>query len=419
MLALLAVALMLPAGIVAASTYKVLHRFTGPDGANPLAGLIFDGAGNLYGTTRNGGSTGLGTVFRLVPNADGTWKESVLYSFSPADGDTAVAALSLDTKGNLYGTTAFGGGGTGVVFQLKPNAHGSWTEAVLHSFSGPDGLEPGAGSLIFDAAGNIYGTTLFGGSGLECGSVGCGVVFKLTPNADGTWKETILHSFCSLTSCTDGAEPDAGLLFDAAGNIYGTTLFGGSSSACVGSPPGCGVVFKLTPHTDGSWTERVLHRFTESSDGGQPDASLIFDAAGILYGTTLFGGSGCRPRNCGIVFKLTPHTDGSWTESVLHAFQDHPAAQPTGALSFDAAGNLYGTASNGRSVSGFGAVFRLAPKSGGGWTYTVPHTFLTNSVSYPYGSLALDKAGIVYGTASDCDGGNNCFGDGVVFEVMP
>ena len=420
----LALVLVLPMGSWAASKYKVLHKFTGQDGQHPYAGLIFDAKGNLYGTTRDGGSKDFGTVFKLTPNADGSWKETVLYSFCSvtncADGADPIAGLIFGATGSLYGTTAAGqGGGSGVVFQLKPHADGSWTESVLHRFTGPpDGLEPAAG-LTFDTAGNLYGTTIYGGSGPDCGSFGCGVVFELTPNADGSWNEKVVYSFCSLMACADGALAIAGLIFDTAGNLYGTTAFGGSSSHCTGSPSGCGVAFRLTPQTSGNWTESVLHSFTYSTDGGDPEAGLTLDAAGSLYGTTIFGASLCGNVTCGVVFKLKPTSDGSWTEGVLHSFKDHPAAQPHAAVIFDPTGNLYGTAANSLGVSGYGAVFRLGPKQGGGWTYTVLHTFHDQSVSFPHGGLVLDSAGNLYGTASDCDDGNNCFGNGVVFEVSP
>ena len=212
--------LTLAPGAWAASRYKVLYRFQvgGNDGSAPIAGLIFDAAGNLYGTTEYGGASNYGTVFKLTPNAVGSWTKSVLYSFKDgSDGGWPAAGLIFDAAGNLYGTTfdvSFSDYGT--VFKLTPNADGSWTESVLHSFNGSDGETPVAG-LIFDAAGNLYGTTDSGGAYRN------GTVFKLTPNADGSWTESVLHAFIG----SDGAHPDAGLIFDAAGNLYGTTDFGG------------------------------------------------------------------------------------------------------------------------------------------------------------------------------------------------
>jgi uncharacterized repeat protein (TIGR03803 family) len=234
----LAVALMLPAGAVAASKYKVLHKFTGgADGGSPYAGLIFDAAGNLYGTTGQGGSLGGGTVFKLTPNSDGTWKESVLYTFTGgADGGSTRAGLIFDAAGYLYGTTVFGGKtspqcplGCGVVFKLDPTGK----ESVLHAFAWSHGGIFPQGALIFDRAGNLYSTTSLGGNNNYCHHNGCGVVFKLTPKADGSWVYSLLHVFLSKPAWY----PD-GLVLDK-GNFYGT------AAACGGR---CrGVVFEVTP----------------------------------------------------------------------------------------------------------------------------------------------------------------------------
>ena len=369
-LAVIAVALVLAPGAWAASTFKVLHRFTGAfiggtDAAQPEAGLIFDAAGNVYGTTARGGGSvscglGCGTVFRLTPNPDGTWTESVLHSFDEEiDGESPFAGLIFDAVGNLYGTTAGGGGPArnGTVFKLTPNPDGSWTESVLHSFRlkrGADGAHP-FGGLIFDAAGNLYGVTVAGGASTNCPSsnTGCGVVFKLTPNSNGSWTERVIHSFCSVPNCADGGGPIAGLIFDAAGNLYGTTQGGGSA--------GNGTVFKLTPNSDGSWTESVLHSFT-GADGHNPFAGLIFDAAGNLYGTTNAGGASTNCSNgCGVVFKLTPNSDGTWTERVIHTFGSLPAVFPDAGLVLDAAGNLYGTTLLCVLSGGCGTVFKMTP----------------------------------------------------------
>jgi uncharacterized repeat protein (TIGR03803 family) len=321
--------------------------------------LVFDQAGNLYGTTESGGAHGGGTVFKLAPNADGSWRESVLYSFCSrtncVDGEAPFASLIFDQTGNLYGTTkgggahVGGGSGGGTVFKLAPNADGSWRESVLYSFCSrthcSDGEFPEA-SLIFDPAGNLYGTT-FGGGGL----FGGGTVFKLAPNG----RESVLHSFCFRTKC-DGEFPNASLIFDPAGNLYSTTFLGG---AHVG-----GTVFKLAPNADGSWRESVLHSFcsrTNCVDGAKP-AGLVFDFSGNLYGTTESGGDqGCLSGDgCGVVFKLTPNLNGGWKKAVLHTFADHPGANPGAGLIFDPAGNLYGTTEGALSTT-FGSVFALAP----------------------------------------------------------
>jgi len=350
--------------VAPSGTETVLHSFAGGnDGANPRAGLIADSSGNLYGTTRGGGGSGClglgcGVVFKLAPS--GT--ETVLFSFCPSDfpcsnGASPLAGLIADGKGNLYGTTSSGGAPNaevGTVFKLTP----SGTETVLHSFpGGSDGNEPHAG-LIADAKGNLYGTT-FSGGGSGCGGVGCGVVFKVTPS--GT--ERVIHSFCpSGFPCKDGINPVAVLTADAKGNLYGTTGFGGGGKACgTEFQLGCGTVFKLTP----SGTETVLYSFCSKpgcSDGMSPVAGLIADGSGNLYGTTrIGGGSKCNPPfGCGTVFKLTP----SGTETVLYSFTGgKDGAFPLAGLIADGSGNLYGTTSEGGGSkaceNGCGVVFKL------------------------------------------------------------
>jgi uncharacterized repeat protein (TIGR03803 family) len=352
-------------------TEKVLHHFGGgEDGASPLAGLILDAAGSLYGTTQAGGAYNSGTVFELSPTADGGWTEKVLHSFNPdgKDGIAPLAGLVFDAKGNLYGTTVAGGsncgqiGGCGTVFQLSHSSSGGLTEKILHDFgSRDDGVQPRAG-LIFDSTGNLYGTTYHGGSSADCGSEGCGTVFELTPGAGGGWTETILHNFDDTS--TDGALPNAGLILDGDGNLYGTTVFGGaftSTSSCqmtVGRG-GCGTVFELTHAAGGDWTVSILHSFEAgATDGSQPLAGLIFDASGNLYGTTAGGGE----IRGGTVFKLTPAAGEVWNETLLYRFG--PSADkgflPEAGLIFDTAGNLYGTTQSG-GVYNLGAVFEVTP----------------------------------------------------------
>jgi uncharacterized repeat protein (TIGR03803 family) len=389
----------------AASKYKVLRAFNGSDGSTPYAGLIFDSAGNLYGTTVGGGVDINGNVFKLTPNADGSWAENVLHTFNGSDGAEPFAGLVFDAAGNLYGTTGSGGADNfGTVFKLTPNADGRWTESVLYSFNNRDGRGPYA-ELIFDAAGNLYGTTAFGGNltSSVCIGYGCGVVFKLTPNTDGSWTERVLHTF----NGSDGAEPIAGLIFDTAGNLYGMTDDGGDLSACGGY--GCGVVFKLTPNADGRWTESVLHSFN-NRDGANPYAGLIFDAVGNLYGTTQGGAYGN-----GTVFKLTPKTDGSWTESVLHSFSIDLGV-PLAALIFDGAGNLYGTASSGGPADG-GAAFKLSPNQDGSWAYSLLHVFQGDPALAPYSGLVFGSAGTLYGSTAYCSSSSGCAG--VIYQITP
>jgi len=315
----------------------VLHSFN-PD--QPYAGLVFDPAGNLYGTTISGG-TGNGSVFRLAPNHDGSWTESVLHSFvqDGKDGWWPTSGLIFDQAGNLYGTTAYGGAYTwGIVFELNPNLDGSWTESVLHSFNDNDGGRCAAG-VIIDQAGNLYGTGWYGGAHFY------GIAFQLTPNGDGSWTESVLHSFND--DGMDGYQPFAGIAFDQAGNLYGTTTGGGAH--------GHGAVFKLTPSGDGSWKESMIHSFNNSGVGQAPSASLIFDQAGNLYGTTQDGGA----YGYGTVFRLSP-VNGVWKVTVLHSFQNKPGAYPYANLVLDAAGDLYGTTSGDGNTT-FGSVFEITP----------------------------------------------------------
>ena len=398
--------LLLATSAGAASKYKTLDRFTGGnDGGGPYAGMIFDQSGNLYGTT-GGGAYGGGTVFKLSPNTDGSWNEKVLHQFTGGkDGGNPDAGLIFDQAGNLYGTTYFGGAySNGTVFKLTPNEDGSWTEIVLYSFKDTDGAYPQA-SLIFGQAGDLYGATAGGG---HCGK---GTVIRLTPNQDGSWTESVLYSF---TGGNDGASPWAEpLIFDQSGNLYGVTYQGGNRSQCTF---GCGVVFQVSPKPNGSWKEKVLHHFTGGKDGGGPASGLIFDAAGTLYGTTDFGGAYGK----GVVFKLTPNPDGSWNEKVLHHFtRGKDGANPFAGLIFDQAGNLYGTAMKGGNLSycgdGCGVVFKLTLGSDGTWRERVLHSFMAHPGAYPWARVIFDAAGNLYGTTY----GDGTTVHGSVFEITP
>jgi uncharacterized repeat protein (TIGR03803 family) len=282
----------------AVSSEQVLYSFcpqtTCADGANPEGSLIMDAAGSLYGSA-GGGGTAHGVAFELTPTDTG-WMETVLYTFCSqtncADGEEPAGPLVMDGAGNLYGTTFYGGTSPigGVVFKLTPTDSG-WVETVLYSFCSQtncaDGTNP-QGGVIMDAAGNLYGTATGGGSSLQAG-----VAFELTPTDTG-WTETVLYSFCSQTNCADGRNPRAGVIMDTAGNLYGTTNQGGASNG--------GIVFALTP-TGSVWVETVLYSFcsqTNCADGAGPFAGLIIDGMGNLYGTTVNGG---RFRK-GVVFAL-------------------------------------------------------------------------------------------------------------------
>jgi uncharacterized repeat protein (TIGR03803 family) len=272
-------------------TEAVLHNFyaTRDDGAGPFGGPILSPSGNLYGTTEVGGKYHYGTVFELIHTPSG-WEESVLYSFGTQseDGGEPVSGLVMDSAGNLYGTAQAGGEpdhNDGTVFKLTPGPDG-WNETVLYTFclshdGCSDGVRPYAG-VIMDASGNLYGTTQYGGTG--CGSDGCGTVYRLRPLPDGTWEETVLHRFNN--DGKDGVGPGWGSLFmDGSGRLYGTTNAGGS---VVG-----GIIYKLTSQPDGSWKESILHNFKRDAKGYSPNTGVVMDQAGNIYGTTDYGGDGC------------------------------------------------------------------------------------------------------------------------------
>jgi uncharacterized repeat protein (TIGR03803 family) len=404
LLALVTITLVSVLASWAQGTYKTLYKFPGyKDESVPTGGLILDQAGNLYGTTRYGGASHAGTVFRLKFNPDESWTESLLYDFSgTTDGDEPEAPLVFDMGGNLYGTTGAGGnpacpGGCGLVFELSPSG-GTWTESVLHSFTGTDGEYPASG--LFDQQGNLYGTTPAGGA------YGGGTVFKLTPNLGGGWTESVLHSFVLL----DGNSPYAGLIFDQAGNLYGTTTKGGNANL--------GTVFQLKPKSNGRWTEKVLYNFcsrNHCTDGGVPWNGVILDPAGNLYGTTSVGGGG--QLKYGTVFKLFRKSDGTWTEKVIHRFLDPKnGAVPEAGLTFDRRGNLYGTTvEGGDTLCNCGVVFKLEPDTSGGWKGTLLHTFHGHPGAIPFSGVIFDAEGNLYGTTL----GNHNTNVGTVFEIIP
>lgn len=278
------------------------------DGAFPRGGLISDGL-NFYGTTLLGGSgngflcgSNLGGCGIVYSFASGDTQPTILYSFCTeancTDGAVPIGRLISDSTGNLYGVTQFGGAySAGTVYELTKNGNGEWSEHVLYSFCPdinagcPDGSVSEAGLVMDSASGSFYGTATFGGSGGNCpaGYPGCGVVFQLKPDGQGGFVETVLHSFCSETNCTDGALPQSPLEMDANGILYGTTLRGGGGS-CVKETPGCGVLFSLMPK-NGGWTEKKLHPFglIDQTDGAEPEGALLLDG-GYIYGVTRIKG---------------------------------------------------------------------------------------------------------------------------------
>jgi uncharacterized repeat protein (TIGR03803 family) len=296
--------------------------------------MIFDKAGNLYGTTQICCPYGYGEVFELSPGPK-EWEKKVLQHFdhkdragAPRDGPV------MDNAGNLYGTG-------GSAYELSPTA-GDWKFANLHDFNGKngDGSDPYAG-LILDSASSLYGTTQHGGRSSRCDG-GCGTVYQLTPEQDGKWKETILHSF---SAHRDGAFPGLGALaIDTAGNLYGTTT--------------SGTIFELTPESDGHWKFTILYIITGGASGDEPGAGVVLDKAGNLYGTTIAGGS--PDCDCGVVYKLAPQANGKWKYTVLHTFVGSDGAQPDANLILDDKGNLYGTTAVG-GTAGAGVAFELTP----------------------------------------------------------
>jgi uncharacterized repeat protein (TIGR03803 family) len=364
----------------------------------PTSGPIMDALGNFYGVTNSGGTYNRGAVFELSPAAGGLLKLKVLHSFNPnvKDGSAVGSSLLLDTAGNLYGTTQGGGfSNGGTAFELVHGSNGGWSEKILHSFNAnaTDGAVPYA-SPILDSTGNLYGTT---GSG---GAHHVGTVFKLAPKSGGGWQETILYSF--RNNRVDGVYPTGSLVLDSAGNLYGTTSGGGTL--------GNGTVFELTPVAGGGWQEKELYAFKSSSDGAEPRAGLLLDSSGNLYGTTATGGAG----GGGTAFELSPGVNGKWTEVTLYSFTAFDIYE-VGTLTFDSSGNLYGTTADGGTYR-FGAVFKLSPASGGGWTATTLHTFSGGSDGEtPNDGLILDASGKLCGTTV----GGGTYGGGTVFQITP
>ncbi|HEY1658053.1 MAG TPA: choice-of-anchor tandem repeat GloVer-containing protein [Candidatus Sulfotelmatobacter sp.] len=389
-----------------AATETVLYSFNIADGETPYGGVIFDSAGNLYGTTFYGGGNGCGSfgcgqVFKLSPAIDGKWAETTIYTFTGStDGSHPYSRLIFDSAGNLYGTTYganSGGTGHGTAFRLSPNADGSWSFSLLHAFGqGKDGVQP-TGTLAFDANGNLFGVT---GKG---GTANLGTVFELSPGTGGTWTEKVVHSFAGGL---DGAYPSDGVV-SSNGNIFGTTVSGGGT-ACSG--PGCGVIFEFSPNGKGGWTLTFPRRFTGARDGEAP-LGLSFDSAGNLYGSANGGKdtTDC-PSGCGVVFRMTQKSNGVWTFAPLHYFNGGNGLYPEAVLA-GPGGEIYGDTQNGGQ--GMGLIYELNPVSN--YAETVLYEFLGGADGgEPTSRLTMDGAGNFYGTGTY--GGA---GGGVVFEVTP
>jgi len=399
-----------------AQAFTILHSFTGgADGATPMAGVIRDGAGNLYGTASAGGA-GYGTAYKLAQRGSG-WVFTPLYSFQGGtDGAQPMGALAFGPDGSLYGATYAGGtpgacyplSGCGTVFNLKPrpsrpsSVFSPWVETVLHRFNlgYGDGVLPYS-EVTFDAAGNLYGTASASGGGacdgVNCGGCDfCGIVYKMMPSG-GSWTYSVFQRFLNWDN---GATPIAGLVTDQAGNLYGANSTGG---LC-----GYGMLFRVPALQN-------LYTFCGyQGDGADPSGSLIIDASGTIYGGTPGALPGYGTAK-GSIFSLT---SGTWIFTVLHNFDD--GAGPTAALTMDAAGNLYGSTFYGGNTLdscapyGCGTVFKLAP-SGGEWIYTELYRFSGSDGQNPNSKVIIDSNGNLYGTAS----AGGASSKGVVWEITP
>jgi len=390
---------------------QVIYNFQSTEGQIGSWGtVISDAAGNLYGTTTPDGG---GTVFELSPQSGGGWTQTTLYTFESFQDPEGQ--LAIDSAGNLYGTTS---NNPGNIFELSPISGGGWTYTSLYSFGAP-GYFPQAG-VSLDAAGNIYGTTTRGGytSGL-CYPDGCGTVFELSLQSGGQWTYKTLYEFDGEIESTPLCKP----VFDSAGNLYGTTSVSAGSEVT-------GTVFELSPQLDGTWVEKVIHAFIDDTpDEGSPQSGVVFDGAGNLYGTVGNGGQ----FTDGIVYELRLQPDGHWSETILHNFQRngvdgvYPQAVPV----FDTAGNLYGTTAAGGSGPGCndhgcGTVYELRPKSGGGWSERILHSFHDH---HPEDGAVPAASGVVfglngslygttfYGGVGICTSGD--FGCGTVYQIAP
>ena len=399
----------------------VLHRFTGSaDGRVPAGQLIADHAGNLYGTTERGGTADNGIVFELSPPGmkGGQWIEKVLYRFKGgSDGLAPTAGLVFDPAGNLYGTTFDGGNchqSCGVVFQLaRPTSQsGSWTERVLHAFGGVNSSDGGGptGSLVFDKAGNLYGTTEFGGNVVCTNNPGpCGVVFQLSPpkSHGGRWTETVIYNFKGIP---DGAFPFGYLTIDTQGNLFGATTQGGTGGCTdgEGTTIGCGIALKLTSGKGGVWSETLLYNF-QGSDSG-PGLDWLIDSTGALYG----------PGGYSIIKLVPPAGHGDpWTQEVLHQFKGGISGRlPSSGVIADPSGNLYGATWANAIESLYGTVYKLSPPTmkDGKWSLITLHEFPGNfNSAQPFGLLLRSEAGFLYGTTRSLAGGS----DEIVFKIIP
>ena len=409
----LAAALVLTLQLSAQVKFEVLHNFaafgSAADGSIPFGPLLRDSKGDLYGVTTDGGTCsgsdyGCGTVFELSPQANGSWSEEILHTFAGGSGGAYPwGALVLGSTGNLYGTIqGYGSFAVGGVYSLAPEAAG-WGYRLIYG----DGAGPG---LTSDNLGNLYGA-IGSGQYFSYGAIG-----ELSPGSDG-WTYAQLYSFCPQYGCPDGYSPPAPPIFDSKGNLWGTTFEGGiGRPACADNEFGCGVIYAMTRNRDGTWTYHVVHRFASSPDDGQfPQAGLTLDPAGNFYGSTEDGG----PHGNGIIFKFSV-SGGQLKSDLLYDFPNcQQGCYPQGTLALDQQGNLYGMAQGGTNSCGgpsCGVVFRLAPQKNGGWKYNVLYNLNeTSGGVFPFYGLILDDKGNLFGVT----GNFGKYGGGTAFEITP
>jgi uncharacterized repeat protein (TIGR03803 family) len=328
----------------------ILYTFQNCDrsGLYPIGALSVDKSGNLYGAEYGfSAADGSGLVFELTKQTNGTFTYSVLHNFGGNEGGP-FGDFAWDSAGNIYGATSHDSTTfNGEVFELSPQPNGTWKETVLYQFPAPNGVGSPSGSVVLDSKGNLYGATYTGLGG--SGYTSRGAVYELVPQSSGPWKLILLYNF----PLGIGSEyPDSRLTFDARGNLYGS-----AQGAKYGS------VFELSLNSGGAWTETTIHTFTAGKDGANPDGgTLVFDSTGNLWGTTPTGGIGCNRTLCGVVYKLSPQSGGTWTEIIVHPFESaSDGSEPDAGLLLDTSGNLYGTTYHGGSRYGYGTVYEITP----------------------------------------------------------
>lgn len=403
---ILVVSFSLTTNSAAEDRFRILHSFADHPAADPW-NVVFGPTGVAFGVsgggyTYNACQPGIscGTVFGLSPTENGGWRFSVLYLFTGGpDGWLPDGTLLVDSESRLYGMTWMGGSqASGTVFELSPSVDGRWVHRTIHNFTGYDGQIP-YGGLIADALGNLYGITLQGGTYDE------GTVFRLTRDADGAWSESVLHSFYAPE---DGYCPTGPLVFDKEWNLYGATTCGGTFNQ--------GGVFKLTQNLNGDWSETPLYSFGAFENDGQlPEAGVVLDESGNIFGTTWRGGS----KGGGVVFELSKQPDGTWVETILHDFVgDGDGFSLWGPVTLDREGNLYGSTQQGGTFGayGYGTLFTLHHRVGMGWSETILHNFSNGpDGGMPQQGVTLRFSGMSTGIFGAAPSGGSG-GSGVVYE---